>query len=372
MSYGILPLLTAEKFESLCLDLSTGQTQLIDVRAEVEFAEGSVPHSLNSPILNTGERALVGTAYKKSGPAAAIELGQNLVSGEIREQRIQHWLQLIEKNPHTVITCFRGGLRSKITQTWLAEKGLSLPRVQGGYKALRQFLRQQSQTFVQQTSLLVLSGATGSAKTRLLREVQASLPVLDLELAAHHRGSAFGGFATPQPGQIDFENRLSLQMLQLKTQSHNEVLIEDESRLIGRCVQTSDLFERLRASPVVLIEDSLEQRVLNTFDEYVSRAMLSSEPPQFVFERLQKSLSGIKTRLGGLRYQEIKRDLDQCQATYTGNGDLEGNKIWIRKLLEWYYDPIYTYSLKLREPNVLFRGSYADVQDFLQARFKSR
>ena len=209
-------LITLVDFSSFCLALNHGQAQLIDVRAPVEFIEGSIPHSLNSPILNDEERTIVGTIYKQKGPAAAVEAGHQLVSGVIKENRVQAWQSLIQKNSFTVITCFRGGLRSKLTQDWLADVGFKVPRIQGGYKALRQFLRNEIDQFIGQTQFLVITGATGSAKTRLLRALKNQRPLLDLELAANHRGSAFGGYQTPQPSQVNFENNLSFQILELK------------------------------------------------------------------------------------------------------------------------------------------------------------
>ena len=53
----------------------TPPLHLIDVRAPIEFAQGSIPHATNLPILNDTERSIVGTCYKEQGPQAAIALG---------------------------------------------------------------------------------------------------------------------------------------------------------------------------------------------------------------------------------------------------------------------------------------------------------
>ena len=43
-------------------------------------------------------------------------------------------------NPSAVLYCARGGLRSQLCVEWLADTGVSCPRVEGGYKSLRGFL----------------------------------------------------------------------------------------------------------------------------------------------------------------------------------------------------------------------------------------
>ena len=114
------------------------QTPLLDVRAPTEFNSGALPCSTNLAILNDAERAAVGKAYKQSGRDAAMQLGHELVSGDTRAARIAAWLSFIDDNPDARIMCWRGGQRSRIAQAWLAEHGVHLNRIDGGYKALRQ------------------------------------------------------------------------------------------------------------------------------------------------------------------------------------------------------------------------------------------
>jgi tRNA 2-selenouridine synthase len=42
-------------------------TPLIDVRAPIEFAQGTMPAAINLPLMNDDERAAVGTCYKRQG-----------------------------------------------------------------------------------------------------------------------------------------------------------------------------------------------------------------------------------------------------------------------------------------------------------------
>ena len=113
---------------------------MMDVRAPLEFNKGAFLSSTNLPLMQDSERQKVGTCYKKNGQEAAIQLGHSLIKGKIKQQRLDAWLDYFEKNPHAYLYCFRGGLRSQLTQQWLKEAGLEIPYVEGGYKAMRQYL----------------------------------------------------------------------------------------------------------------------------------------------------------------------------------------------------------------------------------------
>ena len=178
------PLPCLEDYAALFLQ----QRPLIDLRAPIEFAEGAFPRAINLPLMSDEERAAVGTCYKQQGQQAAIALGHQLVSGENREQRLQAWLTQIRQHPDSVLYCFRGGLRSQTVQQWLAERGCVIPRVAGGYKALRQFLIATLTRISTRDPLWLVTGMTGCGKTDLLAQLPAAV---DLEGHAHHRGLQF-------------------------------------------------------------------------------------------------------------------------------------------------------------------------------------
>lgn len=340
------------------------QTPLLDVRAPIEFAQGSIPGSINLPLLEDDERELIGTCYKNKGREAAIELGHELVKGQNRMSREQAWVNYFTSSPDGIILCYRGGLRSQTVQNWLAELGVFRPRIEGGYKALRQFLIDEIEKFSQRRKLLVIGGMTGSGKTHLLRKAAQFRPALDLELYAHHRGSAFGGFSKPQPTQIDFENQLALAML--KIQGNLPVLIEDESRLIGRSVQPQSLFDLLRKSPLVVVEESLSSRVESCFVDYITNSPISegdTDEARATFDRYEQSLHNISKRLGGLRTSECLTMLKDSRAS----GDLDSNRKWIEKLLEYYYDPLYRGSLEKRDPKIEYSGTWQEVLSYLNS-----
>ena len=66
-----------------------GDTPLLDIRAPIEFANGSFPSVLNVPLMTDDERHLIGIHYKEKGQESAIKLGRELVNGHLKEQRNQ-------------------------------------------------------------------------------------------------------------------------------------------------------------------------------------------------------------------------------------------------------------------------------------------
>lgn len=227
---------------------------LMDVRAPLEFQEGAFPQTTNLPLMNDAERAAIGKRYKEAGQDQAIQLGLNLVTGEQKATRIKAWQQFALAHPDGALYCFRGGLRSRISQQWLyTETGIAYPRLAGGYKALRRYLLDELVSLPTRYQAYVLSGRTGCGKTRFLNTLQQAI---DLEGLARHRGSAFGAQLTPQPSQIDFENALSMKLLQQLAKGYKQLIFEDESRSIGSIHLPDSLFFSLRAAPIVLLETS--------------------------------------------------------------------------------------------------------------------
>ena len=147
---------------------------MMDVRAPIEFEHGAFPHTENLPLMNDEDRHEIGIRYTEKGQDAAIELGHELVSGETRKQRIAAWASFTRQHPEGVLYCFRGGMRSKITQQWIYENtGVVYPRVKGGYKALRRYLLDTLDATTETIQPVILSGRTGTGKTVLLQQLQS-------------------------------------------------------------------------------------------------------------------------------------------------------------------------------------------------------
>lgn len=345
-------------------------TPLLDTRAPLEFAKGTMPGSVNLPLLNDDERAQVGTCYKQHGQEAAIRLGHRLVCGAVKAQRLAAWTAFVRTHPDGYLYCWRGGQRSAIVQAWLHEAGYPYPRIVGGYKAMRQFLIAAQTRILADTPLLVLAGRTGCAKTALLHQLANSI---DLEGIAQHRGSSFGKRPTGQPVQVDFENRLAVALLrQHHAMPQRTIVLEDESKLIGCRALPPEWCHAMRDAPRVLIEADLDTRIEHSFHNYILekhsewRTVLDDDAAAFnaFAADLQRSLDNIRKRLGGLRHQQLSALLQQALREHQdGNPDL--HRAWIRTLLTDYYDPMYDHQLRLKSPHILFRGNFDAVRDYL-------
>ena len=346
---------------------------LMDVRAPVEFAKGAFGHSSNLPLMNDAEREAVGTAYKQHGQQAAIELGHRLVSGDTKQARIEGWAQFARSQPEGYLYCFRGGLRSQITQQWLKDiAGIPYPRVLGGYKAMRTFLIDTIESAVLECELVVVGGLTGSGKTQVLAGLSNSL---DLEGHANHRGSSFGKRVSGQPGQIDFENALAVDILKKRHRGADHLVLEDEGRTIGSRAVPLSLFRQMQSAPLVWLQDSLESRVERILKDYVIDLCAdfvavhgAQEGFNAFAERLRQSLASNLKRLGGERYQRLAMSMDGALQTQQTNGQVDAHRQWIEALLSEYYDPMYAYQRDSKSERIEFAGYQAEVTDYLLQR----
>lgn len=340
---------------------------LLDVRAPVEFLAGSLPSAVNIPIMNDEERRLIGIEYKQKGPAAAIALGESMISGEKKESRIKSWKDFFDQNPSSFLFCFRGGQRSAYAQKWLNEAGLKIGRIEGGYKRYRQFLIESTHQIAESSDFLVITGKTGSGKTEMLRQLSTTHRLVDLEKLANHRGSAFGSYVSHQPTQINFENELGSALL-AQSKLKRPLLLEDESRTIGSIVLPESLYVKMRTAPLVTIEDPIEVRMERIFKEYVAIPLAKEkhnfQGRQAVLDRLQASLLKIQKRLGGQRYSEASSLLQQAfMSPHYLN--LESHMAWIEFLLVNYYDPLYQRGLNLKKDRIVYSDTWDGVISYL-------
>ena len=357
----------ADKHDYLSLLLD--DVPLIDTRAPVEFARGAFPRAINLPLMTDDERAAVGTCYKERGQQAAMALGYSLVNGDSKAQRVDAWLTQALQQPQGYLYCFRGGLRSQICQQWLHEAGLDYPRVEGGYKAMRQFLLSSLEQICRDQKIWVLAGHTGSAKTDLLLEIPDAI---DLEGIANHRGSAFGRRANGQPSQIDFENRLVIAMLKHQHRHPGTpMVLEDESRLIGRCALPHVLREVMAKSPMIQLESDLDTRTEHSHVNYILRKSAewqqhagAKQGFELFIEDLRESLFRVRKRLGGERYTVVSEQMKRAIAAHRSGDDTE-HRVWIRSLLRDYYDPMYDFQGRKHHQRVVFRGRVDAVREFL-------
>jgi tRNA 2-selenouridine synthase len=279
------------------------------------------------------ERKIVGTAYKQQGKQEAIKLGlgffgvRMLAMVEQATAIVQGFYESTNDSiigREILVHCWRGGMRSAAIAWLLDLYGFKVYTLNDGYKAYRNWVLKQ---FEKPYELIVLGGYTGSNKTALLHELEEKGErVIDLELLASHRGSAFGAIGMPeQPTQEMFENLLATELFE-KWIAGKPVWIEDESRRIGRLIVPAALYEQLRLNPVVFLSIPFEQRLKLIVDDYgnFDRILLAG-----AIERIQK-------RLGGLETKNATSLLE------------EGNTTESFRILLHYYDKCYLKGLNTR------------------------
>ena len=336
---------------------------LIDVRAPVEFVVGAFPASKNLPILDDTQRERVGICYSTSGPEAATSLGYELVSGDDRDTKVAAWVAFLDEHPNALLYCFRGGQRSRIACEWLKAEGYDVPRIEGGYKALRQCLLSTVENL---PPLIIVAGKTGSGKTEFLQQFNQAI---DLEGIANHRGSGFGRHISEQPTQLSFENALSVHFLKLA--HHPSIFIEDEGRLIGKVHLPLPLQEKMKTSPIVLLEDSIETRAERIYQEYIElqwreyETYYESRAAEEFRRYLIDAIDAIKKRLGNTAHGVVSDSVLTALKHQEQTGSNEGHLEWITLLLADYYDPMYNYQLEKKSDRIKVAGSREVVTDWL-------
>ena len=322
--------------------------------------------------MNDEERCLVGTKYKRQGNIAATELGYELVSGEIKEERMKAWKTYIQQHPNAMMYCFRGGSRSQISQGWLYENfKLSIPRLEGGYKAFRNYLIEAIDPSAITEKPIILGGYTGTGKTILLNKLNNQI---DLEGLANHRGSSFGCHVTAQPTQINFENNLAYALIQQQAKEYNHFVFEDESAHIGRCYIPKPLFEYITKGELVILEQPTEKRIQIILDQYVVEAQKEYVQKADNIEVGMKqwlvyivgSMTRLKKRFGEERTKTLIESVEKAFEKQITTGEVSGHEEWISICLKEYYDPMYQYQMEKTTKKIIFRGNEREVFEFLK------
>ena len=164
------------------LDDDSTFDEIIDVRTPAEYALDHIPGAVNFPVLSNEDRVIVGTKYKQESSFEAKKLGATLIARNIANH-IETEFSKRPKNWRPLIYCWRGGKRSGAMGHILRQIGWDAHVLEGGYKTYRAHVLQSLQELPKQFQFRVISGRTGSAKSRVLENlVLLGCQVLHLEV----------------------------------------------------------------------------------------------------------------------------------------------------------------------------------------------
>jgi len=280
-----------EKFRSL-------DGPLIDVRSPGEYYKGNMPNSINVPLFENDERAIIGTIYKKRGREKAILEGLKIIEKRIETllenlfcciENYQREKKILSNDKQFIkIYCARGGLRS-FSISWLLKKfKYNAITLEGGYKQYRKWTLNK---FSNNYNIIVIGGKTGCGKTRLLNLLEKyDYQVIDLESFACHRGSTFGGLGMKeQPSNEQFENIIAEKLHSFKKDF--PIFVEAESANIGKCKVPHEFFNQMKKSKRIEIIRSESNRLNELINTY----------SKFNQKDLEEAVIRIKKRLGPQR-----------------------------------------------------------------------
>jgi len=313
-----------------CFIKESRTTPIVDVRSPEEFAIGHIPGSLNIPLFNDKERAIVGTLYKNKGRQTAIETGFEIVGPKMVE--FARHASEIAASGKLLVHCWRGGMRSE-SMAWLYERiGIKCSVLEGGYKAYRNYLLKEISDI---PHLVVIEGPTGSGKTEILMNLKSmGEQVIDLEGIANHKGSVFGGIGQKdQPSTQQFQNDLLGELINLD--KSKRIWVEGESQTIGRVFLPDSLWNRMNEASLIEINVPRNDRVIRLVKEY---GLLPKKD-------MENAIISLSKRIGEVRKNEILNEYRE--------GKLESVA---HKLLD-YYDNMYinsTLKYKKRGLEILF------------------
>jgi tRNA 2-selenouridine synthase len=298
-----------------------GSYILIDVRSPGEFAEASIPGAISLPLFSDAERSLIGTVYVHESIEKAKMIGIEAVSSKLPEL-FNEITALNKVYDQLVFYCAKGGMRSASLVALLNELGIRAVKLKGGYKGYRAFLNSALPKANEPIRYIVLHGKTGTGKTDLLAMLkQRGFNVLDLENAAHHRGSLLGSVGLGcQNSQKQFE---SLVYETLKNRTSDHIFVEGESKRIGNIIIPDYIFRSMEEGLHLYADSSMKNRIQRVIKDYTAVEGFQNEIMEAI-EKLRRYI-GDKSAEG---YKQLV-----CQGHFEEVA---------QELMEKYYDPMYT------------------------------
>jgi tRNA 2-selenouridine synthase len=352
--------------------LRRADATVIDLRSPAEFAVDHLPGARNVPLFDDVERALVGTLYRQSSPAAAFEEGRaitrrkiaalvaelvggagadldaaelerrvdRLTTGGIKELSRSIVTEPAEHVPGgaIVLNCWRGGLRSRSVAALLVSLGFErVVLLAGGYKAYRAHVASTIAAW-QPPRPWVLCGWTGVGKTLVLRAIERLRPgwTIDLEALAGHRSSLLGMVGLEPRSQKAFESGLAAR---LRALAGAPLVVEGESRKVGDVILPPPLWSAMGGGVALELTAPIERRI-----EVLRRDYL-------VDERSRRELL--------LQLPHVEERMERAEGEPTLAELLLAGRIdeLVTRLLVRYYDPLYRHSERGRRYVATFDAS---------------
>ncbi len=330
----------------------------VDVRSPSEYREATIPGAVNIPLLYDDERAEIGKIYREVNPQRARERGLEIVAPRLPQ--LVKSIEDLSKIGAVVLFCWRGGERSYALASVLHLMKVPCFRLAGGYRAFRKHVIQQLE-MMPQGEVVVLHGLTGCGKTDLIKCLrERGYAAVDLEGLACHRGSVFGNIGMgEQPGQKMFETALWKELEAVDDAGY--LVVECESRRIGRVHLPNHLFKKMAGGRHVLVYDSLENRVNRLVGEYLA------QDGELVLDRLRDGLKALEKFIGVKKVNYLLDALERRDFRSV-----------VEYLLLNYYDPLYRYP---SEPDSRFElcvstddmeTAVDEVAEFLDRQYKGK
>lgn len=324
---------------------------IIDVRTPLEFAEDSIPGAVNVPLLDNEQRVEIGTIYKQVGPHPARIRGLELTAARFPEMVAE--IAAHAGSRPILVYCWRGGLRSKTTTTILELTGYNAVQLAGGYKAFRNRVSAYFESFTPPAPLVVMHGMTGIGKTTFLDLLKdRGHSVIDLEGIACHRGSAFGALGLSQDHLTQKSFETNLWNAFRAVPPGNPIILEGESRRIGKLFLPGNLYDVMRESAKAWCTASMATRVQRLIAEYGRHDFK---------EGMAEALNRISRKLGGENHRELLAFLEKWEL-----------EPFMAGLMERYYDKLYYKTREWTEDFTLSLEDFNAAADQLEKELLSR
>lgn len=314
---------------------------LIDVRTPSEYGEATINDAINLPIFNDEERELIGTIYVQESVEKAKKIGVEIASKKLPEI-YQKILEMKQNHQKIIFFCARGGMRSGVLTSIVSEMGIDVTKLQGGYKAYRNFVVSQLPKLNEEVDYIVLHGNTGVGKTEILKKLKINgYNVLDLEGDANHRGSLLGHVGLGKTNsQKQFESNV---FHALSNTKGNYVFVEAESSRIGSVSVPKYILDKMKLGKHIYLDAGIDFRTNVILNEYTRDSDTNSEIVKCL-EKLNKYISNenierYKMMINNNNYEDVSKEL-----------------------MVNYYDPLYSKSAKRYEYELeIYIDNFEDV-----------